>query len=142
MNRQTGHHFDLDEKGRKTREVLAAQAKVAHAFMASWPNLPREIPTLLDQAASRRDVLTNEVYQVARTTYELDPLDRWYSWIWPMEYKSGFPAPVHEPENFDIVYVIGKCYSERRRTWMGRPDWWMSRLNEAWQSQAITELSE
>ena len=98
--------------------------------MASWPNLPREIPNLPDQAACRRDVLTDEVYQVARTAYELDPHDRWYSWIWPMEYKSGFPAPVPEPEIFDIVYVINKCYGARRKT-TGRPDWWMSRLNEA-----------
>ena len=83
-----------------------------------------------EMAANRKDVLTDEVYQVALAAYALEPQDFWYSWLWPMRYKSNFPTPVPEPEMFDIVHMIDKHFE---RTTMGRPTWWTSRLNEATQ---------
>ena len=109
-----------------TRNVLAANVRIAHALMKAWPDLPDEIPNLPPDVLNRRDALTDDVYQTARKTYIPDKQDMWHSWIWPMEYISTFPECVPAHERFDICYLIER---QLDRTKVGRPEWWIARIS-------------
>ena len=119
--------MDVSPGGIATRNVLAANIRIAYALMKAWPKLPDEIPNLPADVLERRDVLTNDVYQTARKSYFLDKQDFWYTWIWPMDYRSTFPECIPK-ERFDICCLIQRQF---KRAKVGRPDWWIARTSAA-----------